>query len=91
MRPINPHMGEMSTRGGGNSSFMLVGRADVAELINPKASPGCDVRAEQSSPDSPTTAFQKGSRALEAVYVDFDLHTLQIMTASFSYHCALGD
>lgn len=86
MRPVNPQEGATSARDSMNTSFMLVGRADVAELADRKATPGHDVRAEEVFSDSfsSTPGLEKDSRASGAVYVDLDLRTLQIITASIS-------
>jgi hypothetical protein len=82
MRPINPT--GLSDSMDMNRPFMLVGRADVAEPTDRKATPGHDVRAEEvfSGPLSP--GFEKDCRGRGAVYVELDLRTLQIITASIS-------
>ena len=52
----------------------LLGRADVAELADRKATPERDARAEAFSGSvSSTPGFEKDSRASGAVYVDLDL------------------
>lgn len=86
MRPVNPQEGETGSRDNMNTSFMLVGRADVAELADRKATPGHDVRAEAvfSGSFSSTPGLEKCGRASEAVYVDLDFRTLQIITTSIS-------
>jgi hypothetical protein len=86
MRPFNP-IGSSDSMDM-NTPFMLVGRADVAEPTDRKATPGHDVRAEEvfSGPFSttPSPGFEKDCRASGAVYVELDLRTLQIITASIS-------
>jgi len=86
MRPVNPQEGAISAMDIMNTPFILVGRADVAELANRKATPGHDVRAEQVflGSFSSIPGLEKDSRASGAVYVDLDLRTLQIITASIS-------
>jgi hypothetical protein len=90
MRPVNLHTGVTGTSVSidMNTLFTLVGRADVAELTDRKATPGHDVRAEDvfSAPFSttPTPGLEKDRRAGGAVYVELDLRTLQIVTASIS-------
>ncbi|KAK4137845.1 hypothetical protein BT67DRAFT_439071 [Trichocladium antarcticum] len=65
------------------SSWMLVGRADVAEVIDRKATPGRDLYAEQAILGHADRRGAEGEpRASGAVLVDFDLLTLQAITAS---------
>jgi hypothetical protein len=90
MRPVNLHAGVTGASVSMDAStvFMLVGRADVAELTDRKATPGHDVRAEEvfsaSFSTTPTPGLEKDRRAEGAVYVELDLRTLQIVTASIS-------
>jgi hypothetical protein len=86
MRPVNPTGSSDSMDM--NTPFMLVGRADVAEPTDRKATPGHDVRAEEvflgSFSTTPSPGLEKDCRARGAVYVELDLQTLQVITASIS-------
>jgi hypothetical protein len=82
MRPVNPTGSSDSINM--DTPFMLVGRADVAELADRKATPGHDTRAEEVFSATPSPGFEKDCRARGAVYVELDLRTLQIITASIS-------
>ncbi len=83
MRPINPQERGTSNSDGVNHWFMLVGRADVAELVDRKATPGCDVHAEEAFKVG-YPWLEKASRGSGAVYVNLDLRTLQLITACIS-------
>ena len=83
MRPINPPVSGTVTTDGPASSFMLVGRADVAEAHEPKDTPEYDTYIKQQSSTSYSPMFEN-SQASGAVHVDLDLLTLQIITASIS-------
>ncbi|KAF2430666.1 hypothetical protein EJ08DRAFT_714302 [Tothia fuscella] len=75
MRPV------LSGSGGPASSFLLVGRADVAEHPDSDVFSGIDQRAENKLlcvPESGASTFQSSG----AVYVDLDFRTLSIITAS---------
>lgn len=67
-----------------DSQFILVGRADVAEHIDRKATPSFDLSAEEGLLGYITPGFDQGDHPAGAVYVDMDLHTLQTITASIS-------
>ncbi|KAL2024433.1 hypothetical protein VTK56DRAFT_8244 [Thermocarpiscus australiensis] len=68
---------------GSYSSFLLVGRADVAEVVDRKATPGRDPHAEQALMiKADAGGAQEGPRASGSVFVDMDLPTLQLITAS---------
>jgi hypothetical protein len=84
VRPINLEMGIVSTVNSPNSSFMLVGRADVAEVIDRKATPGFDMRAEKGFLGNTAPGFEEGLETSGAVYVDMDFPTLQTITASIA-------
>ena len=82
MRPIDPRaLGSSAT--GAASSFMLVGRADVAGAHERRGTPEYDTHVEQRPSASYDPMFED-SRASGAVHVDLDLRTLQIITASIS-------
>jgi len=84
MRPSDLRVSAASTTGNSTSSFMLVGRADVAEVIDRKGTPGFDTWDEQGLVGSLAPGFEEGSQASGAIYVDLDFRTLQIITASIS-------
>jgi hypothetical protein len=84
VRPIDLGMGVVSTVDSPNSSFMLVGRADVAEVIDRKATPGFDMRAEKGFLGNIAPGFEEGFETSGAVYVDMDFPTLQMITASIA-------
>ncbi|KAF2829590.1 hypothetical protein CC86DRAFT_286712, partial [Ophiobolus disseminans] len=65
MRPVEPHSEAIS--------FMLVGRADVAEIINGRSSAFSKSRLVHES--------NAGSKHSEAVQVDLNMRTLQKITA----------
>jgi hypothetical protein len=67
-----------------DSQFILVGRADVAEHIDRKATPSFDISAEEGLLGYITPGFDQGDHPAGAVYVDMDLRTLQTITASIS-------
>jgi hypothetical protein len=81
VRPINLGIGAVSTVDGSNTSFMLVGRANVAEVIDRKANPGFDMRAEERFLGNTARGLKEGFETSGAVYVDMDFPTLQIITA----------
>jgi hypothetical protein len=77
MRPI------ISAAGSPPSSFLLVGRADIAEHLESHNYPGRDTRAEERLVhvlEPGVNQFQ----ASGAVYVDLDFHALQLITASIN-------
>jgi hypothetical protein len=76
MRPIKTSMTDKAT-----PSFMLVGRADIAEVFDRKATPGHDPRAEQCMSGAAAPGFREVSQYSGPVYVDLNLRTLQIITA----------
>ena len=78
MRPIDPRATE-----GSSSSFMLVGKADVAEAHEPKGTPEHDPLLKQQLSASFSPMFEN-PEASGVVYIDLDLRTLQIITASIS-------
>jgi hypothetical protein len=84
MRPIIPQALSSFSPYGWDSSFMLVGRADVAEHINRKAAQSFDIPAENGLLGYITPGFDQATHSAGAVYVDMDLHTLQTITASIS-------
>ena len=84
MRPINLGMVIVSTVDSRNSSIMLVGRADVAEVIDQKANPGFNMRAEKRFLGITAPGFEEVFETSGAVYVDMDFPTLQIITASIA-------
>jgi len=84
VRPVNLEMGVVSTVDCPNSSFMLVGRADVAEVIDRKATPGFDMHAEKGFLGNTASGFEEGFETSGAVYVDMDFPTLQMITASIT-------
>jgi hypothetical protein len=83
MRPVDPPASGSSTINGKASSFMLVGRADVAEAHERKVTPEYDTHVEQR-PLATYEPMVEDSQALGVVHVDLDLQTLQIITASIS-------
>ena len=64
----------------GTTSFTLMGRADVAEVIHRKATPGRDPHAENCISGLGEMAHCSGR-----VDVDFNLKTLQMMTSYISW------
>ena len=74
MRPV------VGSDDGQELGFMLVGRADVAEVVDRKATPGRDVHAEQGMSGG-SGGRDSGAASSGAVLVDFDLATLQAVTA----------
>ncbi|KAI1777836.1 heterokaryon incompatibility protein-domain-containing protein [Hypoxylon cercidicola] len=68
------------------TSFMLVGRADAAEVAYrntaEETTPRRDVHAMNGLSGNLSPNYAKGSQAPGAVYVDLDLDTLQLITAS---------
>jgi hypothetical protein len=82
MRPVNPRFEIVSAGEGPKSSFMLVCRADVAELSGRMASPGFDFRAEGRFLGNTTPHLTESFETTGAVYVDMDFPTLQMITAS---------
>ena len=83
MRPINLLVSGSSTTNDPASSFMLVGRADVAEAHEPKDATEYDTYVKQQSSAS-FDPMHEESQVSGAVHVDLDLRTLQIITASIS-------
>lgn len=78
MRSIGPRATD-----GLASSFMLVGRADVADAHEPKDMPQHDTSVAQR----PLTGFDpmfENPDASRVVHIDLNLRTLQIITASIS-------
>lgn len=78
MRPIDPRATD-----GPASSFVLVGRADVAEAHDPKGTPEHDTHVTQQ-PSAGFGPMFEDPEASGLVHVDLDLRTLQIITASIS-------
>jgi hypothetical protein len=76
MRPMMGSIAEPEPQ-----SFMLVGRADVAEVFDRKATPGRDARAEQCMSGAAAPGFRVGAQPSGPVYVDLNLRTLQVITA----------
>ncbi|KAL2126543.1 hypothetical protein VTI74DRAFT_710 [Chaetomium olivicolor] len=65
--------------------YMLVGRADVAEVVDRKATPGRDSHAEQAlSGEANHLGTERDARASGPVFVNLDLPTLQMITASIA-------
>ena len=62
-------------------SFMLIGRADVAEVVDRKSTPGRDLHAEECMLGTTGPNLRQGSQQSGAVYVDLNWRTLQIITA----------
>ncbi len=84
MRPIDLRIPAVSVTRSPTSSFVLVGRADVAGALERQGTPGCDTRAGQGLFGSLTVGPDIGSQATGPVYVDLDFRTLQSITASIS-------
>lgn len=78
MRPIKTSIAAAEA-----TSFMLIGRADAAEVCNRKATPGRDPHAEQcmSGLGAADPGSVEGSQHSGAVYVDLSLTTLQSISA----------
>ena len=80
MRPIDPRASESSSTDGPAPSFMLVGRADVAEAHERKSTTKYGRHAKQGSSATPDPMLED-SQASGVVHVDLDLRTLQAITA----------
>ena len=78
MRPIDPRATD-----GIASSFVLVGRAHVAEAHGSKGRSEHDTRVKQQ-PSAGFGPMFEDPQASGLVHVDLDLRTLQIITASIS-------
>lgn len=78
MRPIDPQATDSLA-----SSFVLVGRADVAEAHGAKGTPEHDTHIKQR-PSADLGPMFEDPQASGLVHVDLDLRTLQIITASIS-------
>ena len=76
MRPLPPMTTDPEAR-----AFILIGRADVAEVIDRKATTGRDPHAEQCISGATTPGFGKGSQHRGPVYVDLSFSVLQKITA----------
>jgi hypothetical protein len=64
--------------------FMLVGRADIAEVIDRNSTPGRDPHAEECMSGTPTPGFREGLQHMGAVYIDLSLEALQVITANIA-------
>lgn len=80
MRPIKTSIADVEI-----PSFMLIGRADVAEVVDRNATPGRDPHAEQCMLGTAGPGLRQGSQHLGAVYVDLNWRTLQIITAYIAF------
>ncbi|KAK3935097.1 heterokaryon incompatibility protein-domain-containing protein [Diplogelasinospora grovesii] len=78
MRPIKTSMPDAAAT---TTSFMLVGRADVAEVCDRKTTPGRDPHAERCMSGAAAPGFGDGSQHSGAVHVGLNFKTLQIITA----------
>ena len=76
MRPLPPLKTDPEAR-----TFILIGRADIAEVIDRKATPGRDPHAEQCISGATTPGFGKGSQYSGPVYVDLSFSALAKITA----------
>ncbi|RFU25931.1 hypothetical protein B7463_g10397, partial [Scytalidium lignicola] len=65
MRPVT-----LSTTDTVASSFMLIGRADVAEVVDRNSTPGRDPHAEQCMSGATAPGFREGSRTPGATNLD---------------------
>lgn len=61
-----------------SQSFLLVGRADVAEVVDRRATPGRDIHAEEAL----FSAFGPDNGQAGRVWIHLDLATLQAISAS---------
>ncbi|KAF2120038.1 hypothetical protein BDV96DRAFT_485766 [Lophiotrema nucula] len=64
--------------------FSLVGRADVAEVLDRQATPGSDPRAEQYLSGAAVPGFETNTQHKGALFVNLDMRTLQLITACIS-------
>jgi len=76
MRPIKTSTNDRET-----PCFIMVGRADVAEVLDRKDKPGCDSYAEKRLSDDAAYGLGPASQHSGAVYVDMNWKTLQAITA----------
>ncbi|KAI1296229.1 hypothetical protein F5Y03DRAFT_370818 [Xylaria venustula] len=78
MRPTKT----LSADPGVSQLYNLIGRANVADVYDRSSTQGYDLRAEQCMLGSTAPGFiEDASGYFGAVYVNFDLHTLQMITA----------
>ena len=70
-----------STGQADGAQFALIGRADVAEVIDRNTEAGQDQHAEQCISGLVAPGFGKGSRYTGAVYIDLSLKILQRITS----------
>lgn len=77
MRPIKTSEAE-------NTPYVLVGRADVAEVVNRTTAPGYDQYPERCMSGLRASRSKEVSQSPGAVYVALTLRTLQLITASIN-------